>query len=198
MATLSSASACSQLTHLSLGGRISQSAISAVEADRLFQTHGMAQLQDVSFGVCHVRPEQLRAWIGQHTSLTRLFLWSNESVAAVTESLPTSLRELHLPSSSSGELPACLLHLRNLTGLDASHWGLCQLPSWLSELRRLQWISLSPQVTTPQAVLGQLPLLQQVLLPLQAPPARAVVLAHVPHLCWAPTWLSDSRRRLYS
>jgi hypothetical protein len=99
------------------------------------------------------------------------------------ELLPVQLQALALPGPL-GQVPACLARLQQLTQLQLGEEpGMLELPGWMSVLLRLEVLSIvGTGVTTPQPVLGQLPLLRAVELPVGAD--KELVCVHAPHLCY--------------
>jgi hypothetical protein len=189
-AALASATGCTQLTQLEADGP----AMAQAEAAQLFGVGQLAQLQQLQVTYeMFPCPVQLGAWLGQQVQLTQLVLKGAARLAATAglastaalEQLPAGLCELHLPGLQKQDVPACLARLRQLQRLclsaPESATAVQQLPAWLSQLQYLEWLDVSgTMVSTPQPVLGQLPLLRRVLLP---PCGTAgVVLSYAPHL----------------
>jgi hypothetical protein len=195
-AAVVSAAGHSQLTRLQL--EADGPPMEQAEAEQLFATGQLAKLQQLQL-TCEVFPcpVQLGAWLGQQVQLTRLVLKSAAGLAssAALEQLPVSLCELHLPGLRKQQVPACLARLQQLQrlclGASESAADVRQLPAWLSQLQHLEWLDVSgTRVTSPQPVLGQLPLLRRVVLPPKSGYGAfslvlsdpAVVFAHAPHL----------------
>jgi Leucine-rich repeat (LRR) protein len=128
----------------------------------------------------------LGPWLSGCTALTKLVASGND-VSSDDELLylPAGLRELAFQSMTHRQLqqlPCGLSRLSALRVLDAScNPRLCQLPSSLARLQRLEALSLQGTgVVSEQAVLAQMPNLKRVGLPVQA--SAAVVFGAATHI----------------
>jgi Leucine-rich repeat (LRR) protein len=214
-AALASAAGCSLLTQVqAVAMWTSVLPLQQSEVEQLFGVGQVGQLRDFHLTYdMFPCPAQLGVWLGQQMQLMRLCLDSMivpehghpraESLAACTgalEVLPDGLQELHLPGLSGGEVPGCLTRFMGLRKLSLGVFaaGVEQLPASLSQLQRLEWLDVSgTQVVMPQPVLGQLPLLRQVVLSSEAD--RDVVLRDAPHLrLQAQLCVAPARRQLSS
>jgi hypothetical protein len=111
--------------------------------------------------------------------------WDQSTTAAVLPVLPATLKGLSLWHFECEELPACLVRLSGLEQLTIGSSTLRELPEWLPQLQRLQRLSYRSSAlgAASPGVLGRVPLLRNVSLLDEAPPA--VVLADAPHLLWS-------------
>jgi hypothetical protein len=129
-------------------------------------------------------PHHMSAWLAQQTTLTQLVFTRSGRVppAAALKLLPVQLAELSLPGGLN-EVPSSFTRLQQLTQLCMGlQPAVTQLPEWLSALQRLEGLDVSgTRVTTPQPVLGQLPLLRRLWLPNGVD--EEAVCAHAPYLC---------------
>jgi hypothetical protein len=188
-AALASAAGCTQLTQLQLEpeGPLHPEGppMQQAQAEQLFRV-GLPHLQQLRLSSqLFPYPGQLGAWLGFKAQLTRLVLAGNTGLvsSAALEQLPVGLCELQLPGLQVEAVPACLARLQQLRrlSLGARAAPVQQLPAWLSALQHLEWLDVSgTRVTSPQPVLGQLPLLRRVVLPRCS--TAGVVLSHAPHL----------------
>jgi Leucine-rich repeat (LRR) protein len=105
----------------------------------------------------------LGPWLGALTALTKLCMQECEVGGHGTlQHLPVQLRELDLRSCELQQLPPGLTKLTALEALNVSNnHALCQLPAWLSQLRRLETLRLvGTGVVTEQQVLARMPALR--------------------------------------
>jgi hypothetical protein len=160
-------------------------------------------LQQLSIGLA-LEPVDLGLWLGQCTALTKLCVYDHswrfddDVVLGDLECLPQQLQELRLQDWRGPVLPARVMHLAGLTALYVAApvvhvpqgWYLkrsvdvvCELPMWLSQLRRLELLDITyTEVFTEQPVLAHMPALRRVKLHPQA--SVAEVFGSALYLCY--------------